>query len=226
MFRLTYLISLVVQNYGFINRICIAVSKSTPKSCSTVERGPSEGAWKLGEICAERRVEKSLRQIRKGTDHKRYPCLSISNQSLKPFLKWNFEKIREFPKSRRHFGEGLKHFEIFWRVCSTHFTLYETTNKVFVRRYGNQSLGEPEIKIGPFGLDFGHLRWWKLFQSRKLRLFEVDFSGVERDSSKYFKIFQWLNSFLNLKFLKKRQIYTFNHFWFGTRFSLIQNKLF
>ena len=201
MFRLTYLISLVVQNYGFINRICIAVSKSTPKSCSTAERGQLE----IGRrICAEWRVEKSLRQIRKETNHKRYPCLSISNQSLKPFLKWNFEKIREFPKSRRHFGEGLKHFEIFWRVCSTHFTLYETTNKVFVRRYGNQSLGEPEIKIGPFGLDFGHLWWWKLFQSRKLRLFEVDFrlGGVERDSSKYLKIFQWPNPLLNLKFLK------------------------
>ena len=154
MFRLTYLISLAVQNYGFINRICIAVSKSTPKSCSTAERGVLE----IGRrISAERRVEKSLRQIRKETNHKRYPCLSISNQSLKPFLKWNFEKIREFPKSRRHFGEGLKHFEIFWRFCSTHFTLYETTNKVFVRSdrpFGTENYGWGNLK---WKLD--HLVW-------------------------------------------------------------------
>ena len=47
-FRLTYLISLVVQNYGLINRICIAVSKSTPKSCSTAERGSLRGGSKVG----------------------------------------------------------------------------------------------------------------------------------------------------------------------------------
>ena len=156
LFRLTYLISLAVQNYGFINRICIAVSKSTPKSCSTAKT-ERFSSWKLGEIYAEGLVEKSLRQIRKETNHKRYPCLSISNQSLKPFLKWNFEKIREFPKSRRHFGEGLKHFEIFWRFCSTHFTLYETTNKVFVRSdrpYGTENYGWRNLK---WKLD--HLVW-------------------------------------------------------------------
>ena len=47
MFRLTYLISLVVQNYGLINRICIAVSKSTPKSRSTAERVSLRGGPKL-----------------------------------------------------------------------------------------------------------------------------------------------------------------------------------
>ena len=115
-----------------------------------------DGVLELG-IGAENCVEKSLRQIRKETNHKRYPCLSISNQSLKPFLKWNFEKIREFPKSRRHFGEGLKHFEIFWRFCSTHFTLYETTNKVF-----RQKVRKPDPKtiiLQTWNKKVDHLVW-------------------------------------------------------------------
>ena len=210
MFRLTYLISLVVQNYGLINRICIAVSKSTPKSCSTAERGSLRGGSKVGNwekfVLSEGLRNHCVKSGKKQTTNVILVC-QFRTKVWNHFWNEILKKIRKFPKSRRHFGEGLKHFEIFWRVCSTHFTLYETTNKVFVRRYGNQSLGEPEIKIGPFGLDFGHLWWWKLFQSRKLRLFEVDFrlSGVERDSSKYLKIFQWLNPFLNLlSFWKKK----------------------
>ena len=156
MFRLTYLISLAVQNYGFINRICIAVSKSTPKSCSTAkQRGSQVGNWERFML-RDWLKNHCVKSGKKQTTNVILVCqyrTKVWNHFWNEILK----KIRKFPKSRRHFGEGLKHFEIFWRVCSTHFTLYETTNKVFVRSdrpFGTENYGWGNLK---WKLD--HLVW-------------------------------------------------------------------